>query len=402
MDKPGQKTITPDERGLLDLPFLLLTVLLVAIGLVMLLSASYARAYETENGNATYYFVRQAIFAVAGLFFMWLFSRWNYQVWRSLGVVILLASIVFLALVPLIGAREGGARRWLSLGIFSFQPSEIAKVGMVLAFAAMMSAWRDRMQTFRWGVLPYGLIMGIIAFLLYLEPHLSATIIFVATGGVMMFLGGTNKRWLLALAIVGAALVGVYLYTKGYSSDRITAWLHPEDDPLNKGYQVIQSRYAIGSGGLTGLGFGKSRQKYLYLPDEHNDYVFAIVCEELGFVGAATIILLFVLLILRGFWISMHARDRFGALVAAGLMTQLGLQVFLNIGVVSNFLPSTGISLPFFSYGGTALMVNLAEMGMVLGVSRQNKNSFSGGVEHHPTEKTKKKPSQKITPIFEG
>ena len=173
---------------------------------------------------------------------------------------------------------------------------------------------------------------------------------------------------------IGAGLLAVYLMTKGYSGDRIKAWLHPEDYAADEGYQVIQSRYAIGSGGLTGLGFGKSRQKYLYLPEEHNDYIFAIVCEELGFIGATLIVVLFALLVLRGYWISMHAHDRFGALLSAGLTTLIGLQVLLNIGVVTNLLPSTGISLPFFSYGGTALLVNLAEMGMILSVSRQNTN----------------------------
>ena len=248
---------------------------------------------------------------------------------------------------------------------------------MVLTFAAMMSMWKDRMQTLRYGVVPYVLIMGVIALLLYLEPHLSATMIILGVGVIMMYLGGTDKKWLILGGILVALLLVVYLATKGYSANRITAWLHPERDASDKGYQIIQSRYAIGSGGLTGLGFGKSRQKYLYLPEEHNDYIFAIACEELGFIGAMVIITLFVLLIVRGYWIAMHARDRFGALTVAGLITLLALQVFLNIGVVSNFLPATGISLPFFSYGGTALWVNLAEMGIILGVSRQNENNIA-------------------------
>ena len=253
----------------------------------------------------------------------------------------------------------------------------MASWGMVLTFAAMMSMWKDRMQTLRYGVVPYVLIMGVIAVLLYLEPHLSATMIILGVGVIMMYLGGTDKKWLILGGVLVALLLVVYLATKGYSADRITAWLHPEQDASDKGYQIIQSRYAIGSGGLTGLGFGKSRQKYLYLPEEHNDYIFAIACEELGFIGAMVIITLFVLLIVRGYWIAMHARDRFGALTVAGLITLLALQVFLNIGVVSNFLPATGISLPFFSYGGTALWVNLAEMGIILGVSRQNENNIA-------------------------
>ena len=373
---PEAVTSEQDERGLPDLPFMLLTVMLVVIGVIMLFSASYARAFS-ETGNSAYYFVRQGGFAAAGLAIMWLISRINYQIWRAASFPILAVSVFFLLLVPFVGASEGGATRWLDLGFVSFQPSEVAKVGVVLSFAAMMSMWRDRMHDPRYGVAPYVLIMGVIAFLLFLEPHLSATIIIVMTGAVIMFLGGTDKKWLIGLAVAGALLVGIYLLTKGYSGDRIKAWLHPEDFARDEGYQVIQSQYAIGSGGLTGLGFGRSRQKYLYLPEEHNDYIFAIVCEELGFIGAFLIVILFALLVLRGYWISMHARDRFGSLLVAGLVTLLGLQVFLNIGVVSNLLPSTGISLPFFSYGGTALLVNLAQMGMILSVSRQNTNQIN-------------------------
>ena len=380
MAKPNKPSVAPtleqDERGLPDLPFLILTVMLVVIGVIMLFSASYARAYA-ETGNSAYYFVRQGGFAAAGLVAMWFISRVNYQVWRALSFPILAASIVFLMLVPIIGTSSGGAKRWISLGFTSFQPSEVAKVGVVLSFSAMMSMWRNKMHDYRYGVLPFLGILGVIALLLYLEPHLSATLIIIMTGAVMMFLGGTDKKWLFGLAIVGAALVGLYLLTKGYSGDRIKAWLDPMAFSRDEGYQVVQSQYAIGSGGLTGLGFGKSRQKYLYLPEEHNDYIFAIVCEELGFVGAAVIVLLFLLLLLRGYWIAMHARDRFGSLLVAGMVTLLGLQVFLNIGVVSNLLPSTGISLPFFSYGGTALLVNLSQMGMILSVSRQNTNQLS-------------------------
>ena len=374
-ERPALESPELDERGLPDLPFLLLTVILVAAGVIMLFSASYASAYsDPKIHNSAYYFVRQGIFAVAGLGAMWFISRINYQAFRFFSFFVLAGSVFLLFLVPIFGTEENGARRWIDLGFASFQPSELAKVGVVMAFAAMMSIWRDRMRTLRYGVLPYLLIMGLIAFLLYLEPHLSATIIVLMTGAVMMLLGGTDKKWLIALALIGAGLLAVYLMTKGYSGDRIKAWLHPEDYAADEGYQVIQSRYAIGSGGLTGLGFGKSRQKYLYLPEEHNDYIFAIVCEELGFIGAMVIVLLFALLVLRGYWISMHARDRFGALLSAGLITLIGLQVLLNIGVVTNLLPSTGISLPFFSYGGTALLVNLAQMGMILSVSRQNTN----------------------------
>ena len=358
-----------DVTGLLDMPFLLLTVLLLAAGLVMMFSASYARA-KWDTGNPAYYFVRQAIFAVAGLGIMLLVGRLNYFIWYRMALMILLGSLALLALVPVIGVTVNGAKRWISLAGIRFQPSELAKLGMILSFAAMMSAWQDKMETFRYGVLPYALILGAIAGLLILEKHLSATMIVFIIGAIMMLLGGTKKRWFVIGGILVLGFLVAYVSLRGYAGGRIETWLDPWKDPLGDGYQGIQSRYAIGSGGFLGLGLGRSRQKYLYLPEEHNDYIFAIVCEELGFVGAVGILLLFVLLILRGYWIAIHARDRFGTLVAAGLTTKLAIQVFFNVGVVSGLLPPTGISLPFFSYGGTALLLQLFEMGVILAVSR--------------------------------
>ena len=358
-----------DATGLLDMPFLLLTVLLLLVGLLMMFSASYARA-KWDTGNSAYYFVRQAGFAAAGIVIMLVVGRLNYFIWFRTALLILGASLLLLALVPLIGVTVNGAKRWISIAGIRFQPSELAKLGMILSFAAMMAAWQDKMDTFRYGVLPYAGILAIIAGLLILERHLSATLIVFIIGAIMMLLGGTKKRWFLIGGAAALIFLAVYLSVKGYAGTRITAWLDPESDALDSGYQIIQSRYAIGSGGFLGLGLGRSRQKYLYLPEEHNDYIFAIVCEELGFIGAVGILLLFALLIIRGYWIAIHARDRFGTLVAAGFTTKLAIQVFFNIGVVTGLLPPTGISLPFFSYGGTALLLQLFEMGVILAVSR--------------------------------
>jgi cell division protein FtsW len=372
--QPQQEVIT-DERGMLDLPFLLLTILLVIIGLVMMFSASYARAYA-KTGNSAYYFTRQAIFAVMGIAAMLVLSRMNYQLWRMVSLPLLAASVVLLLLVALFGNEEGGARRWFTIAGINFQPSEIAKLAVILSFATLISGYREKMATFRYGVLPFAGILVVIVALLVLEPHLSCIIIIGCVGAVMMFIGGTRIRWFVLLIAVAAVFGMIYLQVKGYASDRISAWRDPFADATDTSYQIVQSLYAIGSGGLLGLGLGRSRQKYLYLPEEHNDYIFAIVCEELGFVGAVLILLLFALLIIRGYWIAIHARDRFGSLIVAGITTLLALQVFFNIGVVSNFLPATGISLPFFSYGGTALLMQLAEMGIVLNVSRYNCNTI--------------------------
>lgn len=357
------------DRGMIDVPYLVLTVLLVVIGLIMLFSASYARAYY-KTGNSAKYFISQLMFAVMGMGVLFLFSRIPYEWYQKLSLLILFVAVAILALVPLIGIEVGGATRWISLGFTRFQPSEIAKFAVITSFAAIMAAHTRDMKGFKYGFAPYMLILGVIAGLLYLEPHMSATLIILAVGFIMMILGGTNWKFLVGLVVVAVGLVAVYLLTKGYTADRIRAWLNPESDPLDKGLQILQSQYAIGSGGLTGLGFGRSRQKYMYLPEEHNDYIFAIVCEELGFIGAIGILALFALLIIRGYWIAMHARDRYSMLLAAGLTTLLALQVFLNVAVVTNLLPSTGISLPFFSSGGTALIMQLAENGIVLNISR--------------------------------
>ena len=357
-----------EKRGMIDLPFLILTLLLVFIGLAMLLSASYARAYS-ETGQAAYYFVRQAGFAAFGIFAMLAVTIVPVDWIRKLSMPLLAVSIILLVLVLLIGTDEGGAKRWIYLGV-SFQPSEITKLAVVLTFAALISGYGEKMKTFYYGVLPFSVILLVIFALLALEPHLSCIVIVGATGAAMMFMGGTRLRWFAILGVCAVIFVLVYLHFMGYASARITAWRNPEADPSDSGYQILQSLYAIASGGLWGLGLGKSRQKYLYLPEEHNDYIFAIVCEELGFVGAGLIILLFMLLIVRGIWLALHAKTRVCSLVMAGIVVQLALQVFFNIGVVSNFLPATGISLPFFSYGGTALMLQLFEMGLVLNMSR--------------------------------
>ena len=369
----GQKIIL-DERGMIDMPFLLLTVLLVLIGVIMMFSASYASAYATED-SSTYYFARQGMFALVGIGAMLFVSRLNYQMWRFLAFPILGVTMVLMMATPIFGLTGGGATRWIQLGPLSFQPSEVAKLAVILSFAAMISQYKDRMQTFR-GLIPFAGILGLLVLTLIFQRHLSGIVIICAVSAAMLFLGGVQIRW-FALGLAAVAVFGViYLNTMGYAADRITAWRDPWSDPQGSGYQIVQSLYAIGSGGLMGLGLGKSRQKYLYLPEEHNDYIFPIVCEELGFVGAVVIILLFMMLIIRGYWIAMHARDRFGALIVGGISTLLALQVFFNIGVVTNFLPATGISLPFFSYGGTALLLQLFEMGLILAVSRQSNNQL--------------------------
>ena len=354
-----------------DIPFALLVLLLLVVGLVMLYSASSAQSeYDTGYAISTKYLQKQAVCAGIGLICMALFSRIPAQVWFRFSWMLYAVSIGLLLLVLLVGESVNGARRWINIAGIQFQPSEIAKFTMIVLFARLTRAFGPNAKKFRYGVLGFGCALLGILIPLALEKHLSAIMLMGMVAVVMMFVAGTNSKWLLAGAGAAAAFVLIYITFMGYAGDRVTAWLHPEQDPGDTGYQILQSLYAIGSGGLFGLGFGKSRQKYLYLPFQYNDYIFAIICEEIGLVGAVLIIILFALLIIRGYWIALRARDRFSTVLAAGLVTLIAVQTILNLCVVTNLLPSTGIALPFFSYGGTALAVNLGEMGIVLSISR--------------------------------
>ena len=361
------------------------------IGVIMVFSASYATAYLQEDKSPTFYFFRQALFAAAGLTVMYITSKINYQTFRWLSVFALGLAVLLLIAVLIPGihtSRSDGVKRWIAVpGIGTFQPSEIAKVAVIMYFSARLSkrntekprrlsprsplsgvvGFLDRIGFLE--LVPYGLILLLIVGLMMLEPHMSGTILILAGAAAVLFAAGIKLYW---FAGGGAALMGlVVLMMSGYQSTRILVWQDPWAYPRDGGYQIIQSLYAIGSGGLLGLGLGKSRQKFLYLPEPENDFIFAIVCEELGLIGAGIVLILFALLVMRGYWIAIHARDRFGALLVVGITTLTAVQVFLNISVVTNLIPTTGISLPFFSYGGTALMIQLAEMGIILSVSRQ-------------------------------
>jgi len=361
------------EKGTVDSSFLVLVLIILTCGLVMMFSASYAYAYYYFD-NSFHFITRQLFFAVLGVFVMIVVSFVDYHILHRFVVPVMAVTVVLLVVV-LFMPEINYVHRWINLGFTTFQPSEFAKFSVVLSFAHLISVNYSRMKTFKYGILPFALILGVFAVLLMLEPHLSATVLICLIGAVMMFVGGSNLKWFALVAILGVGALAVAAMNEdiiAYATSRFAYWLDPFSDPQGKGYQTLQSLYAIASGGLLGLGIGQSRQKYLYLPEPQNDFVFAVVCEELGFVGAVFIILLFALLIWRGFAIAAKARDRFGSMLAVGLTTQLGLQVILNIAVVTNTIPNTGISMPFFSYGGTALVMLLAQMGVVLSVSRQS------------------------------
>ncbi len=364
----------------LDMPLFVFIMVLLAVGLVMLFSASYADSYFRQN-DSYYYIKRQAFFAVAGVVAMLLISTFDYHQFHKLvlpiaGITIamLLAVVLFGRILKIdeIAPPEGVARRWLAIGPIQFQPSEIAKFTIILIFAHMISINAGKMQTFRHGVVPFLGVLALFGVLIFLEHHMSGTLIVLLIGGAMMFVGGTQPRWfVLGISVLAVGLVCYLLFGGSYQIDRVVGWLDPFNAPADVDtYQTRQSLYAIGSGGFLGLGLGQSRQKYLYLPAPQNDFIFAIICEELGMVGAMAIMVLFGVLIWRSMYVSLKAKDRFGMMLGLGITFQVGIQAVLNICVVTNTIPNTGISLPFFSAGGTALMMLLGEMGILLNISR--------------------------------
>ena len=358
----------------LDVPFLAILLALLCCGLLMLYSAGYAVALY-RRGDAYTYIRPQLLFAALGVLAMYAASLVDYHIWHRLAWPVLGVSLVLLVLV-LFMPEYNGCKRWIVLpGLGTLQPSEIAKFAVVLVFAHLISLNHDRMKSFAAGVLPFALVLGAVAVLMLLEPHLSGTVLILGIGAVLMFVGGTGLKWFGLAAALGAGAIAAAVVLLPdlvpYAAGRLASWLDPFADPLGEGHQTIQSLYAIASGGLAGLGLGNSRQKYLYVPEPQNDFIFSILCEELGFAGAALVIALFLALFLRGMQLAVRARDKFGALLTVGFVAQVTLQAVLNIAVVTNTIPNTGISLPFFSSGGTSLLMLLGEMGVVLSVSRQ-------------------------------
>ncbi|MBQ6877702.1 MAG: cell division protein FtsW [Oscillospiraceae bacterium] len=362
------------RRGKIDITFLVIVLVLLTIGLVMLFSASHAYAFYNK-GNSFYYIERQLFLAVGGVAAMLALSQINYKIFQKYSILIYCGAAMLLLIADIFMRDQYGFARWIYIGGFSFQPSEIAKFAIIVLFAHFAATNAEKMKTFRYGVMPFGVALGIVALLVILSRHLSGTIIIGALGISMMWFGGTRFVYFGALIGVGAAavaLVIIFPQFMAYTGDRVQVWLDPYSYYHEGGFQTIQALIAIGSGGIWGAGLGNSRQKYLYIPEPQNDFIFPVVCEELGFIGASAIILLFALLVARGYIIAMRCPDKFGSLLAAGCVTHIGLQVLLNLAVVTNTIPNTGISLPFFSYGGTALLMTLGEMGVVLSVSKKS------------------------------
>ncbi len=385
--KGGTKKKLPDIVRLksgIDRPLLIIIILLLCFGTIMVFSSSFAAAYQ-DKGDSYFYIKRQSVFLISGFIIMLGVSRIDYRWMRRLTTPVFIIMCVLLAFVPILGIAEGEAVRWIELPVVGrFQPSEPMKTALVLMLAHYFATYQDKITNYRdfktsslWGDLfPY-LIVGFVCFLVALEKHFSGVIILFLIGTIVIFAGGARKFWLFAAGGAGGTVVLIAIMLTDYAKQRIDTWLHPEKySTLGDIYQTLQGLNAIGSGGLLGVGLGNSYQKYNYVPEPQNDFIFSIVCEELGFVGALAVIALFVLLVWRGFIIAMKAPDTFTSLAVIGIIGKVGIQAILNIGVVTAVIPNTGITLPFFSYGGTALWLLLVEMGIVLSISRysyQNK-----------------------------
>ena len=356
-------------RGSVDRPFLILVIILVLIGSAMVFSASYAYA-EYHFGDSLYFIRSQLRWVVVGFALMFVAMNFDYRWFQKLTMPAFFGTLVLLCLVPVIGKTVKGATRWIELGPIQIQPSEMMKLALVMVLALYIAANRGQMGKFRYGILfPYTII-GSVCFVTALEKHLSATMILLMIGTLVIFIGGAPTKWLAIFMGSGAGLVALAIAFFDYARKRVEYWLVPENDPGAAGYQLLQSLYAIGSGGALGTGLGNSRQKYLYLPEAQNDFIFAVICEEFGFIGAVTLIVLFALLLWRGIVIAMHAPDTYSSILTMGIISQIGLQCIMNIAVVTGSMPVTGVSLPFFSYGGSSLIMLLVEMGMILSVSR--------------------------------
>ena len=357
-----------------DFGFLLTVVVLLVLGLLMVFSSSYPYAYYYFN-DGLYFIKRQLMWALLGSVAMAFTANFDYRNYKKLAVPILVVSFLLLVAVLLVGVKTKGARRWLGVGAITIQPSEIAKLGLIIYFAASLSQAKDKIKSFSY-LFGYLILMGLFMGLLILEPHFSVCIIIGFTLVIMLLVSGAKVQHFVFLSIPVAIAGVAAVLMEPYRLKRLIAFRDPFQDALGTGWQIIQSLYAIGSGGLFGVGFGNSRQKFLYVSEPQNDFIFAILCEELGFIGAAAVLVIFALLLWRGLKIAINAPDTFSSLLVTGIISLVGVQVVLNIAVVTSSIPNTGIPLPFFSAGGSSLLFLMAAMGIVLNVSKYKKQTI--------------------------
>lgn len=371
MTKKKGKSFSSFLKNPIDFTLLITILLLLSIGLIMLLSASSPSALS-ESGNSYSYFFRQGIFAIAGLFMMWVISNIDYRFYQKYYKLAYVVAFLLLLAVPFIGREVKGAKRWIYVTeSLSLQPSEFVKLLMIIFYSAILVKNRDKLGKYGKGFIKHFLLITPIIVLLLIQPHFSASMVIIGIVSIMMIIAGC-KFWhfLVTGAVVGIPGIIALILLEPYRLERVMTFLDPWKDATGSGWQVIQSLYAIGSGGLFGAGLGESKQKYLYIPEPHNDFIFSILAEELGFIGCAIVIILFGIFIWRGILIAMKSPDMFGSLMAIGITAQIAIQVIINIAVVTSSMPATGMPLPFFSYGGTSLFIVLCEMGILLNISK--------------------------------
>ncbi len=362
------------KRGAFDFGFFLTVMILLSFGLIMVFSASSAQAFY-DYGDAYYVIKRQLIWAALGLLAMFFMASFDYKKLIKLSFPLLLISIVLLLLVFVVGKEAKGATRWLGIGGLTFQPSEMAKIAIIIFFSASLSRNKKNIKNFTKGFLPYILVLGVVAGIVFKQRHLSGTIVISLVGLIILFIAGARIVHFIAFLIPAIPVLVYAILIEPFRINRIVSFIDPWKYKMKEGYQAIQSLYAIGSGGIFGLGLGRSRQKFLYIPEAHNDFIFAILCEELGFVGAITAIVLFIILIWKGIVIALNAPDEFGSFLTVGVTLLIAVQVIINIAVVTSSMPVTGMPLPFFSAGGSSLVFLMASVGIVLNVSRYTKKS---------------------------
>ena len=379
MQQNKQKKVVKSKQKPFDFVLCITIFLLLSLGIIMVLSASAPSSLST-NGNSYTYVIKQLAFAIIGIILMFIISRFDYRIYKKFYKIAYIISIAALisVIIPGIGVEVKGAKRWINLGFGNFQPSEIAKIGLIIFYAGYLTEHKNELGFFWRGCIKsFCFLIPPIAILFFIQDHLSASVVIIAITSIMMIMGGTKIKDFITIAVAGGSVGAagmLFLATKGtkgtFRLARLTTFLDPWQDPTGDGWQVTQGLYAIGSGGLFGVGLGQSKQKYLYIPEPHNDFIFAIIAEELGFVGCLVVISLFAIFIWRGILIAMKAPDMFGSLIAVGITSLVGIQAIINIAVVTSSMPATGMSLPFFSYGGTALLILLCSMGVLLNISR--------------------------------
>lgn len=374
--KSGTRRKKRKKVNMKSIDYLLLCALLLLlfIGIVMVYSSSsYYALYQKDVYNSEFYFKKEIIWSIVGVVGMIITMSIDYHKYKKFTPWLVIITLVLLVLVLFIGADINGAVRWIRLGPLSFQPSELAKYVLVLYLALLIDRRKNKIKKFGEGTIFYLCIAAVFAVLILLEKNLSITAIVMMVAVVMIYVGGAKLSHLLSLIPVGLVALIALIFTQSYRLKRLTSFLNPWADPSGDSYQLIQSLYALGSGGVFGVGLGDSRQKALFMPEPHNDFIFAIIGEELGLIGCVLIIAIFMFVVVRGITIAVKARDNYGFLLAVGIVSVIAVQAIINIAVVSGSMPVTGVPMPFISYGGTSLVFNLSAMGILLNISRQSK-----------------------------